>query len=375
MTISTRFVRRAVAAAVACAAIGLPVHTVHATAPPTTQPPASDDTAAPDPDVAPVDGEIVESWALAPAGSLDPNEAGNRPELSYSSTPGEVIEDAVNLFNYGNVPLTFRVYATDAFNNEEGKFDLLPGDEEPVDVGTWVTFPQEEITLPAGKQVTIPITITVPADAAPGDHAGAVVASNVAISTDAAGQVVNLDRRTGTRLYMRVSGPLAPELAVADVQTTYDHALNPLAGTAHVSFRVENRGNVRLSGTVSVAIAGPFGLGERTVRIPDVAELLPGGQVVINTEIDDVSALVLESTAIRVETAEVADVGAVVSSTGSDLTFAPPISLLILLLLLVIGLLLRRMIRRRATALTSADSDSDGELDPTAARELLHQPS
>ena len=51
---------------------------------------------------------MIHSWALAPAGSLDPNEAGNRPNLSYTADPGAVVEDAVTLFNYGTAQLTFR---------------------------------------------------------------------------------------------------------------------------------------------------------------------------------------------------------------------------------------------------------------------------
>ena len=31
----------------------------------------------------------------------------------------------MTFFNYGNVPSTFRVYASDAFNTEDGGFDVL----------------------------------------------------------------------------------------------------------------------------------------------------------------------------------------------------------------------------------------------------------
>ncbi len=45
------------------------------------------------------------------------------------------VEDAVTIFNYGNVQLTFRIYGTDARNNEDGQFDLLPGDDTPTAAG------------------------------------------------------------------------------------------------------------------------------------------------------------------------------------------------------------------------------------------------
>ena len=87
----------------------------------------------------------------------------------------------------------------------------------------------------------MPITITIPEGAAPGDHVGANLASNAAVSTGGDGQTITLDHRTGTRLYLRVNGPLVPELVVADVQTSYSPALNPLGGTAEVTYTVEPR--------------------------------------------------------------------------------------------------------------------------------------
>ncbi len=341
----------------ASSVVTLSAHTVHATVPPNPDDPESVNSGEP--------GEIIESWALAPAGSTDVDGAGNRPELSYVADQGAVIEDAVTLFNYGTVQLTFRVYSTDAFNNDEGQFDLLPGDQEPTDVGSWVTFPQEMVTVPAGQQVTMPITITVPVDAEPGDHAGAVLASSPTLGTGEQGDVVTLDRRTGTRMYLRVNGPLAPELAVADVETTYEHGLNPMGGAAQVRYRIENRGNVRLGGTATVAIAGPFGLGEQTVTLPDVPELLPGEDVTVVVDVDDVPALLFDSTTVRVVPTG-ADGGEGEQAIGEDLTFAPPLSLLLVLLALLFGLLARRRFlrHRRLDATPVVEAMPDDALQP-----------
>ena len=326
--------------------------TVPPTEPPSTALPA-DQTAAAEP--APV---IEESWALAPAGSLEADDAGQRPDLTYEGDQGAVIEDAVTLFNFGDVQMTFSVYATDAFNNDGGQFDLLAGDQQPVDVGSWVTLPQATITVPPGKQVTMPITIKIPADAAPGDHAGAIVASNQSVGTGPEGGAVTLDRRTGTRLYLRVNGPLFPELAVTDVDTTYGHALNPFAGSAEVTYRVENRGNVRLGGTATATVGGPFGLGEQELTLPDVPELLPGEDAVFTVSVDDVPALFADFTTVRVEPS---GGDAAEASSGDDLTFAPPLALLLLLLFLVFGLLARRAyLRHRRADVPEPGADTAG---------------
>lgn len=250
---------------------------------------------------------VVHSFALAPTGSADPSQPGNRPNLSYEATAGSSIDDAVTLFNYSNVQLTFRVYATDAFNNPDGEFDLLPGDRNPTEVGTWVKVPQANITVPAGSQATMPITIDVPIDARPGDHAGAVLASSQAEGTGPDGKVIAFDRRTGPRLYIRVAGRLTPELAIEDLETVYQPSLNPLAGAVEVKYRVENRGNVRLGGDHRVVAGGPFGLGAKQGPKRKLPELLPGQGVTLRATLDGVAATGLARTEISVDPAPVGD--------------------------------------------------------------------
>jgi hypothetical protein len=339
----------ATAMSVAFLASGVPAHATGASAPPPDQ--------------------EVQSWALTPA-NIDPNKGGNRSELTYVSDRGTVIEDAVTLYNLGTDTMNFRVFATDAFNTEEGQFDVLPSDQPPTDVGSWVTFPQEMITVPPGQQVTMPISITIPADATAGDHVGAVLAASPSVGVGGNGEVITLDRRTGTRIYLRVNGPLFPELAVADVETTYEQSVNPLGGTAHVTYRIQNRGNVRLAGTASLTVGGPFGIGEQTISLPDVPELLPGEDIVVTTDVADVPAAFLDVTTVRVLPTGATDVGAVQESTGKDLTVAPPIAVLGLLLALLFGLLAFRAYRRHRTL------DGAARVAP-APRELEreHQPT
>lgn len=306
---------------------------------------------------APAGETEVHSWALSPAGSDDPDEPGNRPFLSYDLTPGATVDDAVTLFNYGNVQLTFRLYATDAHNNEDGQFDLLPGDTEPEDVGTWVTLPQDHITVPARSQATIPLMVRVPADARPGDHAGAVLAASQVAGTGPDGKTVTLDRRTGSRLYVRVAGPLAPELAIEGVRTTYEPSLNPGSGTAHVRYRIVNRGNVRLAGAHRASISGPFGLGEQDTDPKDLPELLPGEDVELEATFEGVPASVLAYTVVRVDPKGIAGDGGSPSTTRQAITLAIPVSLVALALALAFALYARRSYARHrrdhlATGLT-----------------------
>jgi hypothetical protein len=348
MKFDRRFLARATKVTVAVAVFALPVSGASAdTTPSTTVPVAATSAAGTGaPAAAPGTG-IVESWAVAPA-AADAT-SGNRPDLTYSAAPGATIKDAITVYNYGNVTETFNVYATDAFNNSDGKFDILPGDKKAVDAGSWLKLDQGVLTVPPGKQVTIPIAITIPADATPGDHVGAVVASSGTVGQSPDNKVITLDRRTGTRLYIRVTGKLQPDLHVAEVKTAFTQSANPLGGKAHVTFRVENRGNVRLGGKITVAISGPFGLMEKKVTLPELDEVLPGQKFDLSADLKDLPALFLDSTTVKLVPSSKSAVGDLATSSGDTSNFAPPILVLVVLLVLIIGLLILRMRRRGRT--------------------------
>jgi hypothetical protein len=320
----------------------------------------------------PEGGEIVHSWALAPGGSDDPNEAGNRPNLSYTVEPGTVVDDAVTLYNYGNAQLIFNIYATDAFNGETGELDFLSGTEAPTGVGSWVTFPQDIITVPAGQQATIPISISIPDNAGPGDYTGALLASNEAISTGG-DQVVRLDRRTGTRLLIRVNGPLTADLAITDISTDYSPALNPLGGSATVSYVVENRGNTRLGGTAVAKVGGPFGIGEVSALPVEIPELLPGGSVTLRAELDSIPALGIARTTIDVEPSG-QDLDATDVSASSS-TLALPVTILLFLLALLFALLALRAYRRHQHSDTPNDDADRDDASIIDVGVVEHQPS
>lgn len=340
----------ATAAAVALIALALPAEGTSGQSPPTTPP----TTRAPKSGGAATGAEpVVNSWALAPTGSDDPSQPGNRPNLSYEAAPGATIEDSVTLFNYSNVQLTFRIYATDAFNNADGHFDLLPADKAPTGAGTWVTFPQANITVPSMSQASMPITIAVPADARPGDHAGAVVASSQAQGSGPDGKVISLDRRTGSRLYIRVAGPLAPELAVAAVETQYRPALNPLKGRVEVAYRVENRGNVRLAASQQVSISGPFGVARKTKPTVEVPELLPGEGFTVRATFEGAPATGLLATKIQLDPLPVVGGGAeeLEPKSWRSTTLAVPLTLLALALSAFLVRYARRSYRRHGEQL------------------------
>ena len=331
-----------------------------------------------DPDVPPVESEIsdepgaeiVHSWTLAPAGNDETGGGGNRSQLSYIADPGAVLEDAVTLYNLSNVPLVFRIYATDTVTSPDGGIDYLGADDVPTGAGAWVDFGAEQISLDAKTQVTIPIAITIPENTPPGDHLAGLLASNAAISTGEDGQVITLDRRTGTRMIVRVNGPLNPELRIENLETEYDGSINPLDGSATVSYTIENRGNTLAGATIVASVAGPFGLGKQEAEPVELPELLPGQSTTIVAEFDGLPAL---GVAVgRVELTPSGDNSTEIESASSQsMTLAIPIAILLgLVAFLFAWLALRAFARHRR-----ADSDHPPMIEgpQPAALEPEHQ--
>jgi hypothetical protein len=299
--------------------------------------PAGAVPAPPTPPVPTTPVPVINSWAVAPSGP-DPGQPGSRPNLSYDLAPGAKITDSVTIFNYGNTQLTFGIYSTDAFNDPSGGFDLLAGDKTPIDVGSWVTLPQSHITVKPLTSVQMPFTLTVPPDARPGDHAAAILASSIVNGQDTLGKVVLLDRRAGTRIYVRVAGPLQPVLTVEKIQTTYHASSNPFDGSLDVRYTVTNAGNVRLGAHQLVELKTPFGRRMKQAVGKDIVELLPGNSLTFSVHFKQVTAAVRLTAQIVVTPFPAGEPkGSTTATSRSGHAWAIPWTLLALVVILSVG--------------------------------------
>ena len=116
------------------------------------------------------------TWASAPA---DTSLGKGRSHYAYTLAPGTTLTDAMAVVNRSSTPITLSVYASDAFTTSNGNLDLLPANRKPTDVGAWTTVKTRQLTLAPQQSAIVPFTVTVPANATPGDHTGGVVTSLV----------------------------------------------------------------------------------------------------------------------------------------------------------------------------------------------------
>jgi len=292
------------------------------------------------------DGGVA--WSVQTADNAN---GTGRANFSYDVEPGTVISDTMIVVNTGTEPLPLAVYAADAFTAPSGEIDVLVDGTPSEGAGTWVAVPPQSLELAPGESADVAFTITVPADARPGDHAAGIVTSLT--STDASSSL-SVDRRLGTRINLRVAGDLVPAAAVTAVTATYTPSWNPFdSGHLTLRYTLDNTGNTRLTGSETVTTAGLAGLLETTTPPTQMAEVIPGSVIEVTRDLPVFSlGWVTGSLAIHPEGVGLG--AGTVDAVVTDFSIAAvPWSLYALIAVVVgaavaITLLVRRSARRRA---------------------------
>lgn len=295
-----------------------------------------------------VDAQTTQSWSITPAGG-SPDQPGTRPDLSYTVDPGTSITDTIQVWNYGAEPIDLRIYAADALITSEGSYDLRPSSEKPTDVAAWTVLSSNTVTVAASSVTAVNVSITVPKDALPGDHAGGIVASVATPTTSADGAQVLVEKRVGTRLNVRVSGDIVPDAEIKDVSASYSGSLNPTApGSVNVKYTFVNTGNTRLGGTVRLELSGIAG--SKSIDLPEVPITMPGNTLEQSFTVADVWPTgIISAKVIFTPTDDptIPELQALASASGSGSTIAIPFGQL-LSIIVIVGLVVLYRRRRQA---------------------------
>ncbi|MFB8022476.1 hypothetical protein ACFC36_28320 [Streptomyces rubiginosohelvolus] len=194
-------------------------------------------------------------WTARPAGGTDRDA---RPYVYLEGTPGTVLQDRLTVTNSGRAPLTVR----------------LRGDGR---AGDWIRFAEDTVTVPARTRADVPLALTVPHDAVPGDTSGEAVATGG-------------DEEIRVPVRVRTVGPTLAALGVEDVEVS--------GGT--IRYALVNRGNAILRPRLAVRAEGVFGtLLDRPER-PLPLELAPGRRVERTEPWPDAPALDAVTVRLRV---------------------------------------------------------------------------
>lgn len=275
------------------------------------------------------------SWSVKPGGD------SARSNFSYELAAGATQQGSFVITNLGAKAIKLAVYAADGTTSSTGALDLLPAAEASNHLGLWVTVETPELELFPGDKTEIPFTLTVPADAEPGDYVGGLVSSYV---DSAQGGTVQVDRRLATRMNLKVAGEGKMSLMPGKLSVTHGIAWNPFAPiSAEATFIINNDGNVRARGSYEVTTAGPFGWGKRSIKTP-MAELIPGGSATTSVSIEGIWALGWLTTTVEISPEGIDATSGATTTTALDAWAMPwgQLALLVLVVLIAVVVGLRR---------------------------------
>ncbi|WP_426512028.1 hypothetical protein ACPPVO_16210 [Dactylosporangium sp. McL0621] len=231
------------------------------------------------------------TWTVQPATDNGPDE---RHWIERTLDPGQAVTEHMAVRNLGKASATFALSAADGYLTDKGRFNMLPADQPSKDGGTWIAV-RQNVTVGPNETKVVPFTITVPRDAAPGDHPAGIAASVFSSSG-----TVSVDSRVGFRVMLRASGTVTPKVSADRLTVRYERSWNPLrSGTLHIGYSTTNTGNIRVEPRARAEVTELFGANVRA-RDAGGGELLPGGARTDGTTVGGVWALGRVRTAVTV---------------------------------------------------------------------------
>lgn len=280
-----------------------------------------------------------------------------RTSYTYAVDPGQSVSDALVIANHGAAALQLAVYAADGYTGAGGQLDLLTPAESSTGIGAWTHAAAATVTVAPNESTTVPFVVSVPTTATPGDYVGGIVTS-LGSSAD---QGISVDRRLGIRIGLRVSGALAPSLAIENPQVTWGGTWSLGTGAATLSYTLHNTGNTTMGAQQSATIAGPFGWSPTDAGdvAPEV-QILPGETRDVQITVPGVAgmlALIGSATITPIVVDASGSTTGLTPVTTQAMGFAVPWLLLIIAMIAIALVVAALWWRRRAGATRRRNED------------------
>jgi hypothetical protein len=193
--------------------------------------------------------------------------AVGNPKLGYfvyPATPGKVLHGAVIVTNTGDAAGIVKIYTADATTGSTTGAVYLT-DSAPTLAGSWIKLGSSQLSLPAGKQATVPFVVTVPSGAAAGQFVGGIVAETVAQisgpkSTEKANVQIKVRNLSIVAVQVNVPGPKISKFTISKA------TIGGSKGFQQVLVDITNDGNVLAKPSGAVTINNSSGLPIQTLK-------------------------------------------------------------------------------------------------------------
>ncbi len=207
------------------------------------------------------------SFALVPQ-HYDPGLQATQSYFVAVAHSGDTFTNSVRVRNLGTHTGTALLYAVDATTGQTSGAVYLDRSKPRPGVGSWVRLGVDSVTLAPGESRVVPITVHVPAGAAPGDHLGGIVAENAEVQSSAGKGALQIRVRhlTIAAVLVQVPGPAAASVALTGARAGGEH------GYQYVYLRLRSTGTLatKPQGRLEVFDASGKRVASRTFRLDTV---------------------------------------------------------------------------------------------------------
>lgn len=195
------------------------------------------------------------------------------PSFDLSAVPGDIIPYTIKIENLTSNPLKLTASRHNfAAYGDEGQVEIT---DEPnsYSIGTWLKFSRNDITIPPKETAEFSFEITIPKNAEPGSHYGAIVFSTDA-KAKAQGSGAILSQQIGSLILIRLPGDVYENAAVLSFEPAQQVFKDP---KITLKALIENTGNVHIKPYGSITIKNILGMKSKTVEVSG-KNVLPGSR-------------------------------------------------------------------------------------------------
>ncbi len=192
----------------------------------------------------------------------------------YDAAFGTTVNDEVLVRNTGTAAGTVRLYAVDGLTSDTSGSSFGVESAPRTGVGAWLRLAEPQLTLGPGEERVVAFSVTIPPDAAVGQHLGGLVAqaAEASTSTSAAGMQITTQTRAVTAVQVNLPGASVEQISVTGITPGGQNASQVLA----LGLRNDGTAMVKPQGTLSVTDAQ----GQEVQHLPlKLDTFLPGSAI------------------------------------------------------------------------------------------------
>lgn len=168
-------------------------------------------------------------------------------------------EAVASIFAVINTQETDQTYYLDTLSfqakDESGEPKFLTEDTSN-NLSQWVSFPIDQIIVPAKSKVDVPFTVQIPADVSSGSYQTAITVSSAPAEVVATNGAI-IEAKTATLVFLLIKGETTKKVALLDFVSNGKWIQSDLHQT--FVYRIQNQGNVYAIPEGKITIKDVFG--------------------------------------------------------------------------------------------------------------------